>query len=157
MSRLTRLVPQRRRRRLAQKKYIMDVHGFEEDNIVVLLDDGQHPDPTMENMLQAYRDVVSKAEKGDSIFLHYSGHGSKIKDDDGDDDDGYDEVLVPLDYNENGMIRDDDLYDIIVKGLPKGVHVVSLVSIYFIDAGSQLNGENHPAIPAMVSLFISHH
>jgi metacaspase-1 len=107
----------------------MDVHGFEEDNIVVLLDDGQHPDPTMENMLQAYRDVVSKAEPGDSIFLHYSGHGSKIKDDDGDDDDGYDEVLVPLDYNENGMIRDDDLYDIIVKGLPKGVHVVSLVSI----------------------------
>ena len=136
----------------------MDVHGFEEDNIVVLLDDGQHSDPTMENMLQAYRDVVSKAEKGDSIFLHYSGHGSKIKDDDGDDDDGYDEVLVPLDYNENGMIRDDDLYDIIVKGLPKGVHVVSLVSIYFIDAGSQsMEGTTPPSPPLSRCSYISHH
>ena len=31
---------------LNMKKYIMDVHGFEEDNIVVLMDDGQHTEPT---------------------------------------------------------------------------------------------------------------
>lgn len=33
-----------------------------------------------------------------------------------------------MDYKENGLIRDDDLYDIIVKELPEGVHVVALVS-----------------------------
>ena len=31
---------------LNMKKYIMDVHGFEEDNIVVLMDDGNHTEPT---------------------------------------------------------------------------------------------------------------
>lgn len=105
----------------------MDVHGFAEDNIVVLMDDGEHPDPTHDAIVQAYKDVVAKAEPGDSIFLHYSGHGSKMRDDDNEEADGYDEALVPLDFQSNGMIRDDDLYDILVKGLPEGVHVVALV------------------------------
>lgn len=106
----------------------MDVHGFEEENIVVLMDDGEHREPTRKNMLDAYKNVVAKAEAGDAIFLHYSGHGCKMQDDDhGEEDDGYDETLCPLDYAEKGMIRDDDLYDILVKGLPDGVHVVSLV------------------------------
>jgi hypothetical protein len=109
--------------------YIKAVHGFEDDNIVVLLDDGEHEEPTKKNMLAAYQKIVADSEPGDSIFLHYSGHGSKVKDDDWDEEeDGYDEVLVPLDYQEAGMIRDDDLYDIIVEGVSDGVHVVSLVS-----------------------------
>jgi hypothetical protein len=96
---------------------------------VVLLDDGEHEEPTKKNMLAAYKKIVADSEPGDSIFLHYSGHGSKVKDDDwGEEEDGYDEVLVPLDYQEAGMIRDDDLYDIIVEGVSDGVHVVSLVS-----------------------------
>jgi len=62
------------------------------------------------------------------FFLHYSGHGTKIKDDDrSEEDDGYDEALVPVDYDSNGLILDDDLYDIVVKGLPEGVHVVCLM------------------------------
>ena len=79
------------------KNYIMDVHGFEgemstscsdsdrifnwslnlhwfiEDNIVVLLDDGNHTEPTYENIIDAYKTVVSQSEDGDCIFLHYSG------------------------------------------------------------------------------------
>ena len=31
-----------------------------------------------------------------------------------------------MDYQKSGMIRDDDLYDIIVKPLPKGCHLVCL-------------------------------
>jgi len=109
------------------KKYIMNVHGFEEENIVVLMDDGAHTEPTKNAILAAYKKVVAQSKPGDSIFLHYSGHGSKVQDDDGDEDDGYDEVLVPRDYQKSGMIRDDDLYDLLVKGLPQGVHVVSLM------------------------------
>ncbi len=105
----------------------MNVHGFEEENITVLMDDGQHPEPTKDAILAAYNQVVGDSQPGDSIFLHYSGHGSNTKDDDNDEDDGYDEVLVPLDFQEVGMIRDDDLYELLVKGLPEGVHVVSLV------------------------------
>lgn len=113
---------------LNMKKYIMDVHGFQEENITILMDDGEHREPTLENMVEAYKKIVAESEPGDSIFLHYSGHGSKVRDDDdNEEDDGYDEVLVPLDYADSGMLRDDDLNDIIVKGLSEGVHVVSLV------------------------------
>lgn len=55
------------------KKYIMDVHGFEEENITVLLDDGEHTEPTYENIINAYKTIISEAEEGDAIFLHYSG------------------------------------------------------------------------------------
>mmetsp|Transcript_38031 Transcript_38031/g.80112 ORF Transcript_38031/g.80112 Transcript_38031/m.80112 type:complete len:347 (-) Transcript_38031:287-1327(-) len=113
---------------LNMKKYIMDVHGFEEDDIVILMDDGEHIEPTAENIINAYKTVVAEAEEGDAIFLHYSGHGTKLKDDDHNEEaDGYDEALVPRDYQSTGMIRDDDLYEILVKGCPDGVHMISLM------------------------------
>jgi hypothetical protein len=94
------------------------------------MDDGNHESPTKDNMIAAYKKIVSECEAGDALFLHYSGHGAKIRDDDfGEEEDGYDESLVPLDYQKKGMIRDDDLYEIIVKGMPVGVHVVCLVRI----------------------------
>lgn len=51
----------------------MAVHGYEEDNIQVLLDDGNHTEPTYENIVNAYKTVVAQSRDGDSIFLHYSG------------------------------------------------------------------------------------
>ncbi len=68
----------------------------------------------------------------DSLTIHTGrirvlGHGTKLRDDDTDEDDGYDEALVPLDFQESDMIRDDDLYDILIKPLASGVHVFSLV------------------------------
>jgi hypothetical protein len=56
-------------------------------------------------------------------------------DDDGEEEDGYDEALCPLDYQQSGMIRDDDLYDILVKPMAEGVHMVSLVSIFLFCFG----------------------
>ena len=51
----------------------MDIHGFEEENIVILMDDGIHTSPTKENIIEAYKQVVEDSEDGDAIFLHYSG------------------------------------------------------------------------------------
>lgn len=108
--------------------YIKNVHGFEDENITLLLDDGENIEPTRDNIIEAYKKIVAESEDGDAVFLHYSGHGAKIRDDDhGEEDDGYDETLVPLDYQQSGMIRDDDLYDIIIKGMPEGVHLVCLM------------------------------
>ena len=112
---------------LNMKKYIMDVHGFAEENITILMDDGEHTEPTHANIINAYKTVVAQSEEDDAIFLHYSGHGTKLRDDDNDEADGYDEALVPRDFQSNGMIRDDDLYDILIKACPDGVHMVSLM------------------------------
>ena len=44
-----------------------------------------------------------------------------MKDDDGDEKDGFDETLVPLDFGSAGQIRDDDLFNCLVRPLPEGV------------------------------------
>lgn len=58
---------------LNMKRYIKRVHGFKDENIVVLLDDGKHTVPTYKNIINAYKKVISQSEDGDAVFLHYSG------------------------------------------------------------------------------------
>ena len=55
------------------KEYLMDVHEFEEENMTILLDDGEHADPTRENILNAYAQIVADSQEGDVVYLHYSG------------------------------------------------------------------------------------
>jgi len=91
---------------LNMKEYLMDVHDFQEENMIVLLDDGVHKDPTKANIIAAYQQIVSDSQSGDVVYAHYSGHGGKLRDDGADEADGYDETLVPLDYQYAGQIRD---------------------------------------------------
>lgn len=51
----------------------MKVHGFQEENITVLMDDGKHTSPIRKNMLAAYQKLVNEAQPGDAVFCHYSG------------------------------------------------------------------------------------
>ena len=44
------------------KRYIMDVGGFDEENIVVLMDDGEALEPTRENIMKALDDLVNKVK-----------------------------------------------------------------------------------------------
>ena len=46
------------------------------------------------------------------MFIQYAGHGTNIRDDNNDENDGRDECLVPLDYRGNNYIRDDYLASI---------------------------------------------
>lgn len=112
---------------LNMKEYLMDVHEFEEDNIVLLMDDGENIDPTRDNIMEAYARIVEDSEPGDVVYLHYSGHGGKLRDESGDEEDGYDETLIPLDYQTNGQIRDDDLLRHLVIPMKGGVFVTSVM------------------------------
>jgi metacaspase-1 len=40
---------------------------------------------------------------------------------DGEEEDGMDETLVPLDFKKNGQITDDDLNNMLVHTIPAGV------------------------------------
>lgn len=102
-------------------EYIKNVHGFEDENITVLLDADGYTSPTHDNILAAYRKLVAESVSGDAVFCHYSGHGGKLKDDDGDEKDGYDETLVPLDYASAGQIRDDDVFSVLIGPMRSGV------------------------------------
>jgi Caspase domain len=55
------------------------------------------------------------------------GHGSRVRDQDGDEEDGYDETLVPVDFQRSGQIRDDDIYKMLVKPMRSGVTMTCLM------------------------------
>jgi metacaspase-1 len=77
------------------------------------------------HMRQGIEALVSDSKKGDSIVIQYSGHGSFVPDEDGDEPDGTDECLCPYDIGENGPITDDALYDIFSQA-PAGVRILMI-------------------------------
>jgi hypothetical protein len=109
------------------KDYLVERQGFDESNIVVLMDDGSHQSPTYSNIIKAFRQLVASTQAGDSCFFHYSGHGGRIADDSGDEEDGYDETLIPVDYQSAGQIRDDLVYSELVGRMPEGSTLTCLM------------------------------
>jgi hypothetical protein len=89
--------------------------GFTSPNIIVATEATR---AVMESSIQR---LVSGSRPGDVLFFYYSGHGSTLKDVSGDEKDGYDEVLVPVDYSTNGFILDDWLYANLASKVPGGV------------------------------------
>ena len=55
--------------------------------------------------------LVSSGQRGDTIVIQFSGHGSFVPDADGDEPDGTDECICPADTH-NGYITDDELFDL---------------------------------------------
>jgi hypothetical protein len=76
---------------------------------------------TKDTMMSGIQWLVSNNRPGDVLFFYYSGHGTTTKDTDGDEKDGRDEVLVPLDYKTNGVIADDWLYTNMASKVTGGV------------------------------------
>jgi uncharacterized caspase-like protein len=58
--------------------------------MVILTDDQSHPmsQPTKANMIRAMHWLVKDARPNDSLFVHFSGHGGRTPDLDGDEEDG---------------------------------------------------------------------
>lgn len=69
------------------------------------------------------QDVTS----GSSLFLSFSGHGTQVRDEDGDEADGYDEAICPRDYATAGLLVDDDLNRLLVQPLPRGARLHAVI------------------------------
>jgi hypothetical protein len=87
--------------------------GFE----VIQLIDGQ---ANRDNILGALSNLTRSATAGDVLVFQYSGHGTHLKDLDGDETDGLDEALCPVDMMTGSFIIDDDLRQVL-DGLPDQV------------------------------------
>ncbi|KAG6373356.1 putative metacaspase [Boletus reticuloceps] len=109
-------------------KKFLSGHGYREEDMVMLTDDASHPrqQPTRQNMIDAMQWLVRNAQPNDSLFFHYSGHGGQTKDLDGDEDDGYDEVIYPVDFKRTSHIVDDEMHMIMVRGLPTGCRLTAI-------------------------------
>jgi len=108
--------------------YLHTQFNYQWDDMVILTDDQQNPmsQPTKQNMLRAMHWLVKDARPNDSLFFHYSGHGGQTKDLDGDEDDGYDEVIYPVDFRQVGHIVDDEMHSIMVASLQPGVRLTCI-------------------------------
>ncbi|KAI9822472.1 MAG: Ca(2+)-dependent cysteine protease [Pycnora praestabilis] len=108
--------------------YLNQSFGYAREDMVILTDDQQNPmsQPTKQNVLRAMHWLVKDAKPNDSLFFHYSGHGGQTEDLDGDEDDGYDEVIYPVDFRVAGHIVDDEMHRIMVQGLLPGVRLTAI-------------------------------
>lgn len=109
-------------------RFLIDRLGFRSRDIIRLTDDARDSRnlPTRSNILNAMRWLVRDAHKHDSLFIHYSGHGSRVQDQNGDEVDGYDEVIFPQDYAHTGTIIDDDLHETLIRPLPPGCRLTAV-------------------------------
>ncbi len=97
--------------RLLQNQY-----GFDAADITMITDF----DATKEAMEEAIAGMVNAGKRGDVLLLHYSGHGSNVPDDNGDEADNRDEILCPTDLDWYDPFRDDWLRKVF-DGLKAGV------------------------------------
>src|SRR3972149_11192340 len=94
---------------------------------------------TGKGMRAAIAAIVADAAKGDLVVIQYSGHGSFVPDEDGDEPDGTDECLCPDDLKDEGPITDDELFDLF-SARPQGAR------------GLMISASCHSGTPARLAL-----
>ncbi|KAJ8474021.1 hypothetical protein ONZ51_g7492 [Trametes cubensis] len=141
------------------RKLLKDKFGYAEQDIRILMDDDGHEWPTRETILQAMRDLVKDAQPGDHFVFSFSGHGGQVVNEDGTEEDGFDETLVPVDSQINpdtgnfeNFIKDDDVRKILVDSLPSGARLVMIFDCCHSGTASDLDnvftdGLGSPASP----------
>jgi hypothetical protein len=95
--------------------------NFPEQNIFTLKDEAA----TKAGILHTFQtQFLQQVTKGSTVIFHFSGHGQQVRDDDGDEIDGFDEALVPIDSDlhfkkgENEgeqLLRDEELGELLLK------------------------------------------
>lgn len=97
------------------KEVLIKQYGYESSNIIMLRDDTPSKMPTRNAILAAFQNIVN-ASKSDScreIWIHYSGHGTIVRDTNGDEQSGRDSAIVPVDFKTSGLIVDDTILEFV--------------------------------------------
>ncbi len=124
-------------RDVALVQWALVTQDFDLQNIRIIEDSAA----TREGILAGIAWLAQRAGPGDAIVFHYSGHGHRISDDNGDELDGLDELLVPFGapatiaggtYRGEHHIRDDEL-GVLLSGLRAKVGPSGSVTV-FLDA-----------------------
>lgn len=126
---------------LLMYKLLSEKFGFDTKDMDLITDH----EATKANILAGLKKLISGAMPGDTLYFHFSGHGSQVVVDDwtnSNEADGRDEIICPVDLNWKDPLRDNDLGSIL-KRVPPGVNVVVILDCC-LSAGTKiplLNGE----------------
>jgi len=98
--------------------YLTTKCGYLKTNIKVLTDNEPLKPNSLNIDVEITRLVNCAIYNGATeLFLSYSGHGTYVRDLNGDEKDGRDECIVPLDYKRKGFIKDDRL-NLLIRKMP---------------------------------------
>ena len=106
------------------RQLLVTKFSFPEENIKVLLSG----EATAEAIKSAIEDwLVARSQPEDIVYFHFSGHGSQLKDRDGDEKDGRDEMICPADMEPGkieSIITDEQLGELLERIPANNVTVV---------------------------------
>jgi len=103
---------------------LLKYFGFTIRDVRVIVDERA----TKKAIIERLKWLIKGAKTGDRLLFHFSGHGSQIRDRDGDElRDKLDEILCPHDLDWDGTYITDDELRKIFSGLPKGVNLEVLL------------------------------
>ena len=127
------------------RSILKDYLGFTNNDIRALLDDRA----TKDAILYRLEYMVDKAVPGDFMVFHFAGHGSQIRDRNGDElEDALDEVLCPWEVSwDSGFILDDEL-DIIFRRIPQGALLEVFLDCCHSGTAARSAGSEMAATPA---------
>lgn len=96
--------------------------------MTILLDGENYTPPTFINIIEAFKTLSEEAQPGDAVFVQFSGHGGRVLDSAVDSEaESYDEVIVPLDYEQQGLIRDTLIFKTLLAPMRYGITVTVMI------------------------------
>lgn len=108
------------------------------------------------NIISSINKLTLKCKKGDYVYIHFSCHGQPFEDQNGDEEDGWDESIVPVDagmiyekgvYEGEKHIIDDDLLVMMNKIRSKvGKTGVIYVVLDACHAGTSFRGDDEEVV-----------
>ena len=107
------------------KELLITKFGFPLENIKVMTDQ----EATADNIRKAIEEwLIARPHPGDIVYFHFSGHGSQVADPDGDEEDGKDEFICPVDLHPGDtrtFITDDELHAYFARIPTQNVTIVT--------------------------------
>ena len=111
------------------KNLLESKYGYK--NTIMLTDD-TNKKPNKQTILSEFTNLLVNSVSGDILFFSYSGHGTYTTDLNKDENDGQDELIVPIDATSiQQCILDDELNKIIKTNLKPGVKLFAMFDSCF--------------------------
>ncbi|TFY68176.1 hypothetical protein EVJ58_g1157 [Rhodofomes roseus] len=118
---------------IGMRDLLIDKYGYKEEDVVLMVDTegvDRARRPSRKNMIREIRALVRGAQPGDRFVFLFSGHSDQIPCRDHTEDDGFDEVLLPMDFDgksKHKLIVDNDLRKWLVDPLPPGAQLMAIL------------------------------
>ena len=117
-------------------QYLRTVLGYVAPGAISIITDGNRNrvgtasplPPTRQNIIAGMTALVAGMVAGDEAVFHFSGHGSLVRDTNGDEATGLDSCLCPIDYDASsasggGVVTDDEIRTLLVDRVPRGARL----------------------------------